>query len=315
MWRDEIQNHMFLARLQFADGWRNRLEINRRAPSDQRFAKGTHPFMVLIDLLAACECAPWDQLMHICPACRVAHLFAFNARPGGRRDDLARLGRNVAETDFLIFFRLCQMAMADAGGLGQRIPCFDCHLAIGLRRQHQNNFGCINGSFDFGETFRDAIRPHTIQRLQMMHLLLGVPRDALAAIAQLFHQRPKGGEVRMKVGIVALHRDIGGRCLARDQVTLPVLPICDEGLCQFHCRVMLQRQLHHIRLDAENLRCNFGKFLGNGLEDFPVCLGFISGINRCLQRVDEGMHVGGVQVVLLIPTGRGQNDVSINRRC
>jgi hypothetical protein len=48
------------------------------------------------------------------------------------------------------------------------------------------------------------------------------------------------------------------------------------------------------------------------LENVPIGTRFPSRIDRCTQRMDEGVHVAGVEVVFLVP-GRGrQHDVGIH---
>src|SRR3546814_8241026 len=86
-----------------------------RSVDAEALAEGPHPQMVLIELLAAGQGAPGDQFVDVGVASVVADLLRFDARPGRRRDDLARLGDNVAEADFLVLFRDSQMGMFAAG--------------------------------------------------------------------------------------------------------------------------------------------------------------------------------------------------------
>ena len=51
--------------------------------------------------------------------------------------------------------------------------------------------------------------------------------------------------------------------------------------------------------------------LGKALVDFPVAARLPGRIDGRGQRVDEGVHVAGVEVVLLVPGGRRQHDVGI----
>ena len=84
---------------------------------------------------------------------------------------------------------------------------------------------------------------------------LGVPADALAAVADLVHQRAERGEALVHVRVVALdHRDLR-RGLAGDQLALAALPVLHvERLRQFARRVVHQRRQHHFLLDAEVAR-------------------------------------------------------------
>ena len=75
---------------------------------------------------------------------------------------------------------------------------------------------------------------------------------------------------------------------------------------------MLNGQHDHVLLLAQNFRCNLGKLPGDSLEDFPVAACFPRRIRRCGERMDERVHVGGIEIVLLIPCGRRQDDIRID---
>ena len=143
--------------------------------------------------------------------------------------------------------------------------------------------------------------------------VLRVPADALAAVAELFHQRADRGEARVQVRIVALHHgDVrhGAAGHRRGLAALPVLHVV--RLRQFARGVVQDRGQHHVGLDAEHFRRDVGERLGDALVDVPVRARLPRRIHRRGQRMDERMHVGGVEVVLLVP-GRGrQHDVGID---
>ena len=80
MWGDEVQDDMRAAfgRIvvdRLGDGF----QIHRRAIADKAFAKGPHPQVILIKLLAAGQGAPRDQLMDVGIARVVADVLAFDA--------------------------------------------------------------------------------------------------------------------------------------------------------------------------------------------------------------------------------------------
>ena len=123
---------------------RDRLEVERRAIDAQARAEGPHPQMILIELLAAGQRAPRDQLVDVGVAGVVADLLALQPRPGRRRDDLARLRDDIAEADLLVLLRQRQMGVLAARGLAERLPGLHRDLAVGLRRQHQDHFGGVD---------------------------------------------------------------------------------------------------------------------------------------------------------------------------
>ena len=66
-----------------------------------------------------------------------------------------------------------------------------------------------------------------LSALEQVDLVLGVPADALAAVAELRHQRPERGEALVEVGIVALDHGDRRHGLAGDRLALALLPVLD----------------------------------------------------------------------------------------
>jgi hypothetical protein len=188
----------------------HRLGVDRRAVDAEALAEGAHP-VILIELLAPGQRAPRDQLVDVGVAGVVADVLAFQPRPGGRGDDLARLGLNVAEADLLVFLGKRQMGVIAAGLLAQRRPGLDRDLAIGFGRKHQDHFGGIDRGFDLRHALARPVLLHrAVELAQRFDLVIGVPADALAAIAELVHQRAERGEAVVECwGSRARPRDIG----------------------------------------------------------------------------------------------------------
>ena len=63
----------------------DRLGVDRRAVDAEALAEGAHPQMILVELLAAGQRAPGDQLVHVGVAGVVADLFATPARTRSAR--------------------------------------------------------------------------------------------------------------------------------------------------------------------------------------------------------------------------------------
>ncbi len=148
--------------------------------------------MVLVELLTAGERPPRDQLVNVGPAGIVADVLAFDARPGRRRDDLARLGLHIAETDLLVLTGECQMRMLAAGELRQSFPGLHGNLAVGFRSEAQDHFAGIDVAFDPGHTLGHAlVGDRAVQAPKEIDLVSGVPADALAAVAERLEQRPQ----------------------------------------------------------------------------------------------------------------------------
>ena len=244
----------------------------------------------------------------------VAHVLVFETRPGRTGDDLARLRLDVTEADRLVLLGQRQVAVVAAGEFRQRSPGLHGHVTVGFRCQAEDDLGGIDGRLDLRPALADALIAHLVVQLaEEIDLMLGVPVDALAAVAELVQQRAERGELLVGVRIVALdHRHVRA-VLARLRIDASGLPVgTAERLRQFAGAVVQERHgdqvLFHAQLTFGHLR----ERLGDALVDLPVGLGFPGRIDRCRQRVDEGVHVRGVHVVLLVP-GRGrQNDVGVH---
>ena len=87
--------------------------------------------------------------------------------------------------------------------------------------------------------------------------------------------------------------------------------LTSKGCASSAGSVVLDRRQHDVAFDAEMTYGKFREAARDGLVGLPVAAGFPDGIHRRRQRMDEGMHVGSVEVVLLVP-GRGrQHDVGV----
>src|SRR5215467_7017012 len=115
--RDEIEHDLGIAVILLADNCAYRLRIDWRPIDTQAFAERPHPGMILVELLTAGQGAPGDQLVHVGPAGVIGDLLGLDARPGRGRDDLARLGDEIAETNALVLAVKRQMFMLATGDL------------------------------------------------------------------------------------------------------------------------------------------------------------------------------------------------------
>ena len=134
------------------------LQVDRRAVDAEALAERAHPQVILIELLAAGERAPGDQLVHVGVAGVVADLLALEPRPGRRRDDLARLRDDVAEADLLVLLDgSARWACSRPVVFDSACPGLDRDLAVGLRRQHQQHFGRVDVGVDAGHALGRAL--------------------------------------------------------------------------------------------------------------------------------------------------------------
>ncbi len=314
--RDEVERDLGvavgLAALHLGRG----LQVHRRAVAAEALAEGQHPRMVDVELLAAREGAPWDQLVHVGVAGVVADGFALDAAPGGRADDLARLRLHVAEADLLVLAVQRQVGMVAAGLPAERVPGLHGHVAVGLGRELQDHLAGVDVGVDARHAVRGAVVRHgAVQLTQLLHLGLRVPADALAAVAHLLHQGPERGEAAVEVGVVALHHAHLRAGLAGDEVAFAARPVGHaEGLGQFAGGVVRNGAQHQVAFHPQVAGRERAERAGESLVDVPVAARLPGRVHRGGERVDERVHVAGVEVVLLVPGGGGQHDVRIEAR-
>ncbi len=123
--------------------------------------------------------------MHVGIAGVVTDLLALDPRPCRRRDDLARLGGDIAEADLDVLLPLGQVRMFAPRCLAELLPGLDGNLAVGLGRQHQDHLGGVDIGVDPRLPLGRPVQLHAVQVAQVLHLGLGVPGDALAAVADV----------------------------------------------------------------------------------------------------------------------------------
>ena len=122
----------------------HRTGVDWRTVNQQAFAEVTHPLMILIQRLTTGQGTPWDQLVNVGVTRVIGDMFVFQTRPGRAGDNFARLGLNIAEADFLVFFVQGQMLVVATGDFTQRFPGFYCDLAVGFWCQGEDHLCGIN---------------------------------------------------------------------------------------------------------------------------------------------------------------------------
>src|SRR6516164_427097 len=143
MWRDEIEHDLGLAVAALAEHFRDGSRVDRRSINGEAFAKIPEPAVILIELLSAGQRSPRNELMNIGVSGRVADMFTFDARPCRRGDDVPRLCDSIAITNLFILTLLCKVRVVTTCHLPEGFPRFDRDLAIGLRREIENDLGGI----------------------------------------------------------------------------------------------------------------------------------------------------------------------------
>src|SRR3546814_5222322 len=129
--------------------------------------------MILIELLAAGQGAPWDELMDVGIAGVVAHMLGLDAAPGRRADDLAGLRDQIVKADLLVLAWEREVGVVASGGLFKRLPRIHSNLAVGLRRQGQDRLDRMNVRQDLRMAFgHDLLEDGSIEVPEKIDLLV-----------------------------------------------------------------------------------------------------------------------------------------------
>jgi hypothetical protein len=88
--------------------------------------------------------------------------------------------------------------------LAERRPGLHGNLAVGLRREIEDDFGRVDVGLDAGAARGLATVDPRIELAKTAHLVLGIPADAFATVAEAVGERTKRGKAAVRIGIVAL---------------------------------------------------------------------------------------------------------------
>ena len=131
----EVERDFGIAVGHFAQQLLGGFGVHRRTVHAESSTEIAHPLVVLVELLAAGQRAPRNQLVHIGIAGGVAHFFALHARPNRRGNNLARLGDDVVKADLRVLAGINQMRMVAACSFAQGLPSLFCHMSVSFRSE------------------------------------------------------------------------------------------------------------------------------------------------------------------------------------
>src|SRR5574337_1236633 len=191
---DEVQHDLGVAVAALVVQRGGGLHVHRRAVAGEALAERDHPRVILVELLAAGEGAPRDQLVDVGPAGAVPDVLALDPAPGSRGDDLARLRLDVAVADLLVLAMQREVLVLAPGDPGQRFPGLDRDMAVGLGGELEHDLAGVDVGVDAGHALgRAFFTDDAVELAQLPDLGLGVPCYPLAAVAELGRQRPERG--------------------------------------------------------------------------------------------------------------------------
>ena len=198
------------------------------------------------------------------------------------------------------------------------------NLAVGLGRGHQNGVARVQHVLKARITFAAPLDATHVPRVGHRHngilehsVVLSLDRDlhADSRDAVFARPRPERDELVVQVRVVALDHPQMREGLARHRLALALGPVEDLRLRQFVRRVVQERSAGHVAHGpGKDERRHFAHLFREQLENVPVRFGFPHRRHRRPEHMQERVQVGRVEVVLLVPEGRRQHDVGVERR-
>ena len=186
-------------------------------------------------------------------------------------------------------------------------------MAVGLGRELQDDLAGVDVGHDLRHALRHALgQRRAVELPELLDLGAGLPADALAAVAQLVHQGPSAMKRLRRSGSRARPPRSAARSCRGSDRTGPSSTPSRRTAGPVRPAVVHQRRQHHLAFDAQVADADFAEGLRRSPCRSPSRCGFAPpGPPPRTQRVDEGVHVAGVEVVLLVPAGGGQHDVAV----
>lgn len=197
--------------------------------------------------------------------------------------------------------------MIAARDLRQRLPGLDRDVSVRFGRERKDHLGCVHRRFEPRTAIAIARK-----RREFRHFMRRIPANALSAVAKLGEQRSYRRKFVVDLCVVAFDERHRGRCLSGNQFAFARAPVLGlEGLAEFTWRVVHEGRGDEVGARAEMLAADLGELLRDRLVDVPVRFAFPQRLHRFRQRMDEGVHVRRVEIVLLVEGRARQHDVGI----
>ena len=160
---------------------------------------------------------------------------------------------------------------------GQRVPRLDRDFAVGFRRQHVRMTSAASMALSIRAS--PLVGPSSVtsplSAFEVFDFMLGVPRNAFAAIADIGHERSKRGKAFVEIWVIALDHRHRRHGLAGNRFTFALLPVFDVNRCASSPGVSWSVGVSTTSFSTPRyFRRDFGKRLGDAFENLPVASAF-----------------------------------------
>ena len=229
---------------------------------------------------------------------------------GGHHGLRCGLGHGEGNTTFLVTF--CQVHQVQTGLLLELLEALNSNLTVRGTGNHEDCFRNLHVGIQCRTACALTGVHHTEFLSHLRDFVLQIVSDELGGGTELIEQRANGGVHIVQCAVVTLDGDEVRHVLAgHAHHTGGVLPVgcVTARLSNLAGSVVQQRNRNDILTDAEVLLSQASELVCQSLEGLVVGLCLPRRINCRGERVQERVHIGRGDIVLLVPGSSRQNDV------
>ena len=286
--------------------------VQRRTVNRQSLAHFVHPVVVEEEVHTAGQGVERLLLLDVDGERSVAATAGLRTGPlgGGHHGLRCRLGHGEGDTTFLVTF--CQVHQVQTGLLLELLEALDSNLTVRSTRNHQDGFGNLHVGVQCGTACALTGVHHTKFLSHLGNFVLQIVGDVLGGRTELVEQRTNGGVHVVQCTVVTLNGDEVRHVLTGNaHHTGGVLPVgcVTAGLSNLAGGVVQQRDRNDVLTNAEVLLSQASELVRQSLEGLVVGLCLPRRVNCRGERVQERVHIGRGDIVLLVPGCSRQNDV------
>ncbi len=289
--------------------------LGRRLVGRQMLAKGDVAVVIEIEVLAAGERAPRHVVLDVVRERRIGTASGHQPGPDRRVVVAPRLGLEVAVVNQHTLVILAEVAQRQPGFLLGILVGAVGQLAVGQRRE-------VKHRLDRFDVLLERRIAAAVDDLDMILALEQAVVEVRAVVAVAVSAKALGAHIGTQrrvlgidLGVVAFLQSEFVHRLAKYRLALTGPPVLHPRLRDLVNRVVRQRQRHDVgHLARQVLLRHFADTARDAPEDVPVGLRLPNRGDGCTQRVDEGVHVRRVEIVLFVPGRRWQHNVRIQGR-
>ena len=243
---------------------------------------------------------------------RVATTTVFRTGPLGAGHNRNRSCLNILEGDVLFFIAFSHFShVSGTNALLKGLETTGGQGAIGGTREAKDELACsLVGVHSRTRSHKGIQR--SFHRDELVDFLLSVESDALRCHSGLLDERADGVVLVGNRAVIAKNRDELGHVHTGDPANFFTRCNATVGGQQFVRRIVSERRCNDVLHGLRQVNLGHLRHVGRQvLEEFIVGTRIPRRVDRSIKGVHVGVHIRAGEVVLLVPGGRGKNDIRV----